>query len=103
MARREGKATLRVTKGTKDAHGGIPLRERQEDVPPVVEGARPSNVGFGVTYTKNIGNYESIRVNVDCHLPCEEGDEDDTYKRARTFVMNKMRKELARIEADLER
>lgn len=103
MDRREGKAVTRVVKhGNGKTKGDIPLRERQEAVVPAVEGTRLSNVGFGITYTKNIGNYESIRVSCDVHLPCNEGDEDATYAEARKFVMGKMQKELKRIESDLE-
>lgn len=40
-----------------------------------VEGANPAYLAMGIAFTKNLGNYESLKINVQVSLPCANNDE----------------------------
>lgn len=56
-----------------------------------------AEVGTSRGMTINIGNYESVRVDVWVSLPCERGKEEEAYQEARNFTMQKLLAEEAEI------
>jgi hypothetical protein len=72
---------------------GMPAVETEEKVgDPVVMDKPMANVGMKVGMTKNLGNYESVRVDVSLYLPCEADDEavNNTFDLVNTWVDMKM-------------
>ena len=47
-------------------------------------------VGFEASFTKNLGNYQSARLNVIVKIPCPAGDIDEVFDYARTWVNGKL-------------
>lgn len=50
------------------------------------------NVGMSAAMTFNLGNYESAKVNVSLHVPCESEELEDTYEFISNWVNGKMTK-----------
>lgn len=48
------------------------------------------NVGVEASSTINMGDFNSIRVGVSLHIPCEFNDIDKTYELAQSWVNAKM-------------
>lgn len=63
---------------------------------PVVATGPMANVGFSASMTKNLGNYESVKVTVSLFLPCEPVPEtiDKTFVTAKEWVDVQMQKTL---------
>ena len=62
----------------------------------------PATVSFGAGVTKNVGNYESLRVDVQLTLPCYVEEVEDAFKAARDWVDSTMDKELAELVTEQE-
>jgi hypothetical protein len=90
----EGAAT--ITKAVVDAKSKQIIAEdqHQEAVPMKTEvqmAAQPwCEVGFEASFTKNLGNYQSARLNVIVKIPCPAGDIDEVFDYARTWVNGKL-------------
>lgn len=56
-------------------------------------GVEPALVRVSAGSTINLGNFESMRIDVSVTLPCRVEDIDDTYVRASEFVSDKMAEE----------
>jgi len=56
----------------------------------IVAQAPLCTVGVGAGATMNMGNYQSLRVNVFCSIPCEKKHLDATYESAAEFVEHKL-------------
>lgn len=44
--------------------------------------------------TVNIGNYESVRVDVTLELPCDELTRDSAFEKVKKWVMDKLSREV---------
>lgn len=53
----------------------------------------PALVRVSGGLTKNMGNYESLRIDVSIEIPCHRDDVDETYNEASEFVANKIAEE----------
>jgi hypothetical protein len=87
----------RRTSGTTLSHRKEVIEEKstEEDLgeayfPPGVE---PAFVRVGVGQTFNLGNFESLRIDVAVTLPTRVEDIDETYTRASEYVADKMAEE----------
>ena len=82
-----GKTTVEDKKG-----GTLESEEPVGD--PVVSEKPMANVGLSLGYTKNLGNYESAKVTVSCHLPCNPDIEhmDIAFDFAESWTNDKMEK-----------
>jgi hypothetical protein len=49
-------------------------------------------VGFEASFTKNLGNYQSARVNVLVKIPCAHSDLDEVFDYATSWVNGKLEK-----------
>lgn len=56
-------------------------------------GVEPAFVRVAAGQTYNLGNYESMRLDVSVTLPCRVEDIEDTYARASEFVADKLQEE----------
>lgn len=56
-------------------------------------GVEPALVRVSAGSTINLGNFESMRIDVSVTLPCRVEDIDDTYLQASEFVSEKMAEE----------
>ena len=92
----EGAAT--ITKAVVDGKSKQIIAEDQHQEAVAVEphhglqmAAQPwCEVGFEASFTKNLGNYQSARLNVIVKIPCPAGDIDEVFDYARTWVNGKL-------------
>ena len=59
---------------------------------------QPATVELGYGLTVNIGNYESARVDVKLSVPCYREESEAAYEWARTWVEERVRKEVVEIK-----
>lgn len=65
--------------------------ETQEDVGEAALYDQPTcNVGVNAGITKNLGNYESLKVGVSLNMPCYPDEIEDVYSAAKKWVDDKM-------------
>jgi len=57
---------------------------------PVLFDSPPCLVGVSLSYTKNLGNYESMKMGVSLQVPCALEEVDHTYKHASSWVDTKL-------------
>jgi hypothetical protein len=57
-------------------------------------------VGFEVSYTHNLGNYESAKIGVSLKLPCLVPEIDEAFEYAKTWVDEKMNQVNAELKAE---
>jgi hypothetical protein len=98
VTKKAGQAT--VTKDHKKQGQTIAQELAQEEVgePKVLEGPT-CNVGVDASFTKNMGNYESLRLGVSIHLPCYHHEIDEVFDFGKEWVNAKMETLLAELEA----
>lgn len=64
-----------------------------DEVVPVAESTsdKPlANVGLSVAFTKNLGDYESLKVDVSLHLPCDWESVDEAFAAVEEWVLEKL-------------
>lgn len=78
--------TAQVTKAYKD--GSVVEEQIPLGAPYEVEDANKANVGLALGLTKNLGNYESLKVTVSLFLPCAPVPEEieETYAEIKGWV-----------------
>jgi uncharacterized Fe-S cluster-containing radical SAM superfamily protein len=59
-------------------------------------------VGFKMGYTKNLGNYESVRVEVSLVLPTYTENVEHAYKVAKDWADKKLTEAVDEIESDTQ-
>ena len=91
----------KVSKTLKKA--GQEMAETHEDVElgEIVYTQPTCNVGFAMGFTKNLGNYESMRVDVSLHIPCYPDEIGEIFEKAKQWVDDKLTETKAEIEKDL--
>lgn len=57
----------------------------------------PAYITFACGATKNMGNYESLRIEVRVTLPCYIEEIDEMYLKAKEWVDNRLDKELSEL------
>lgn len=84
-------AGVEATITTTHKDGGVVEEKEHYPTPAVLEGP-PVVVGVNVGITRNLGNYESIKVSVSLSVPCApDGDEiEETYNQAKNWVDSKI-------------
>jgi hypothetical protein len=69
------------------------VTEANEPVGDVIVSAEPmANVGIGLSVTRNLGDYNSIKMSVDIHIPCAATEEgiQEAYEVGKAFVEDKL-------------
>lgn len=72
-----------------------------EKVGEVVSERPMANVGVSLAHTKNLGNYESVKVQVSLHIPCEDNEIDKSFEYVKDWVDTKIANVVTEIENDL--
>lgn len=83
----------RKVDGTVEIRHPSGATTRQESTVAEVASDRPmANVGYQISFTKNLGNYESTKVTVTLHMPCPPTaqDIDETFARIEKWVDGRM-------------
>lgn len=81
---KSGKAT------TTKEHKGKIVSEEQEEVPGASSDKPLCSVTFGGGFTRQIVQYEPVKVSVSVTIPCELEDLEGTYTKAKQFVEDKL-------------
>ncbi len=83
----------------KREKSGVTVSEstETEKVGEVVSSAPLCNVGYGIKRTQNLGNYESVTVDIHLNIPCLQADVDDAFEAGEKWVIDKLEKTFARL------
>lgn len=96
-------ATATTTKTITDKKTVVSEDTKQETVDTPADPA-PSEpqceVGVEMSYTHNLGNYTSARVQVSLKVPCIHAEVDDVYDYAREWVDGKLNGLVEELQAD---
>lgn len=90
-----GKAFVSTSSKAGETHEEFNLKEGD-----AYEGPTCS-VGFKVGYTKNLGNYESMRIDVSVNMPCYPSEMQDVFAFCKQWVDDKMDAVVAEVEEDI--
>lgn len=84
---------------TVEKTGQAPITE-SETIGDVASTQPMANVGYSVAMTKNLGNYESVKITASIHLPClpTEQEIEDTYIAAKDWVEGKINQAMSELE-----
>lgn len=96
-------ATATTTKTMTDKKTVVSEDTSQEtvDTPADPNPTEPQcEVGVEMSYTHNLGNYQSARVQVSLKVPCVHAEIDDVYDYAREWVDNKLNGLVEELQAD---
>jgi hypothetical protein len=66
--------------------------------PKLLEGPT-CNVGVDASFTKNLGNYESMRIGVSLHIPCGHGEIDEVFEFGKEWVNARMESLIGELES----
>lgn len=77
---------------TTDTNGAT--EEKEEVVAENVYDQPTCNVGFTAGATRNMGNYNSIKVSVSLFMPCYPAEVDEVFEFAKEWVDKKMQETL---------
>lgn len=74
-----------------------------ESLPPVVTEGAPALVEVSIGLTRNLGNYESVRLHVGITLPCPANatDIDNAYDEAKGWVDTRIEQLSAEVDKEL--
>lgn len=96
-------ATATTTKTITDKKTVVSEDTNQEQVetPADPNPTEPQcEVGVEMSYTHNLGNYQSARVQVSLKVPCVHAEVDEVYDYAREWVDNKLNGLVEELQAD---
>jgi hypothetical protein len=73
-------------------NGGTVVKhlETEEHLEDVLSNKPMANIGFTGARTFNLGNYNSAKIQVSLHFPCDIDSLDETYEKVRSWVDSKM-------------
>ena len=93
LERKKGKG--KVSKKSRDG-----TTDTREDTFSPVTGHNLATVSYGLGATKNMGNYESAKIDVRVELPCENNKKSirKTFKRAEAYCEDKLAAALAELD-----
>lgn len=93
------KQDVRLSETVKKEKSGVTVAEstRVEKVDEVVSSRPLCNVGYGVKRTQNLGNYESVTVDVRINIPCGQADVDGAFEAGQEWVIDKLEAAFARL------
>lgn len=60
------------------------------------------NVGFSLSATRNLGNYNSVKAEVRLNMPCYPNEIDEVFTFAKDWVDGKLEQVMGDIDADLK-
>ena len=75
---------------TTEAYGNETVQEEILETRAFPPGVEPEFVRVGVGKTINMGNYESLRIDVSVTSPCLPGERNDKFEELAEFVADKL-------------
>jgi len=90
-----GRATVQTDYRRKKTTEQETARQESLDAGYFPPGVEPALVRVGVGNTINLGNFESMRIDISITLPCLVEDIEDTYRRASEYASEFMAEEEA--------
>ncbi|AET42229.1 hypothetical protein VPEG_00079 [Vibrio phage SIO-2] len=105
--RPEPRVRVQVTQEQVDEQGDRReeiLRDTEQPINiPDSEFTQPvANVGFQCSMTKNLGDFNSLKVGVSVHIPCYTHEIDPTFDLAKKFVETKLNETMEEYSEDLQ-
>lgn len=95
---KEAKMTVTTTMLENATAKGQPIAAEDREVKIFV--TSPANVGVNVSYTRNLGNFESVRVGVDIHMPCYVEEIDNAYAQVLDKAKIKLEEAIAELSIE---
>jgi len=96
------KTTIKVAKGkTTVKHPDGSIEQEEEKVSSKEYEGQVCNVGFSLAHTMNLGNYESLRVEVSLHMPVYAHEIDWAHEFGSKWVEDKMEAKIDNYKKDL--
>ena len=95
--------TATVTKEIKDKGTVVSEDQEQEQVEGVTAATSIEpmcEVGMEMSYTHNLGNYQSARVQVSLKVPCAHAEIDEAYDYAKSWVEGKLNTLVDELQAE---
>ncbi|KKL10876.1 hypothetical protein LCGC14_2551440 [marine sediment metagenome] len=68
----------------------------------IIVSDRFSKVSYGVSFTKGLPNYSSVKCDVHISLPCDVGKENSTFVKARDWALKRLKREIIKTMEALE-
>jgi hypothetical protein len=86
--KKQGTGSVSVKSPTADKEAQEPVGEPVTEV----HGTPMANVGLQVGVTKNLGNFENVKITVSCYIPCEPTAEalEQAWEACELFCDTKM-------------
>ncbi len=92
------KAEVESAEGTVEiTKGGLTEEKKEVVLPPSIFLEEAANVGVTLSYTKNLGNYESMKIQISLHMPCYPKEIDQVAGFVGAWVDEKLQEEIANI------
>ena len=86
--KKQGKARVSTT---DKKSGEIISEQHAEFVEDEVISSNPlANVGMSIKKTTNLGNFESVSVEVSLRVPCEVDEVDDAFEQVESWIEEKL-------------
>lgn len=73
-----------------------------ETMDAIIVADRFSKVSYGVSFTKGLPNYSSVKCDVHISLPCDVGKENSTFVEARNWALKRLKREITKTMKALE-
>ncbi len=94
---RNGSRSVKATReNRRDKKKRVEVDERQ--VVPGLSGQ--ASVGFKLGHTKDLGNFESLRVDISVHVPCDIDDVDEAFEASEQWVTDRMNETFDKLTED---
>jgi hypothetical protein len=91
------KATANTSKTTSSKGKPIAEEQEQEDVAELQVTEAHAMVGVDMSFTKNLGDYNSARVSVSISVPSEPADIEETFEFAKQWAEEKLSEMVAEL------
>lgn len=97
-------STITVSRSFKIGDSGWTEPEAADEVIQVhVFQTQPAIVKFGVGLTRNMGNYESARLDVSVSVPCYSEHIEAAYAEARRWAEAKLKEEVDGLQGNMKK
>lgn len=101
--KQETKAVIPQATVSVEHKSGAETHTTETPLPPVMVSGQPALVEVAIGLTRNLGNYESVRLHVGLTLPCPPTEEEinNAYDEAKGWVDSRIESLSAEIDKEL--
>lgn len=101
---KEGELVLKEAKGsvTIQADNDLENTKPYPELSAQVFDGPNCNVGYKMGYTKNLGNYESMRIDITINVPANYDQLEDAFEFAKEWADEKMNAVVKEIDEEIE-